>query len=86
MLDGVGGINSVCVGRLLGDGGCVLSGKEPVKCGLVYSVVGNIGVLCGIVHGTGNVILMRGGACAVELRLMGLGVGSRCAMVCVFVL
>jgi hypothetical protein len=29
------GINSVCVGRLLGDGGCVLSGKEPVKCGLV---------------------------------------------------
>ena len=29
------GGNSVCVGRLLGDCGCVLSGKELVKCGLV---------------------------------------------------
>ena len=51
-----------------------------------YSVVGSVGVLCCIVHGAGNPILMRGGACAAELRLMGLGVGSRCVMVCVFVL
>ena len=35
-----------------------------------YSVVGNVGVLCGSVHGVGNAILMRGGACATELRLM----------------
>ena len=48
-------------------------------------MVGSVGVLCGIVHGAENAILMRGGACASELRLMGLGVGSRCAMVCVFV-
>ncbi len=48
-------------------------------------MVGNVGVLCGIVHGAGNAILMLGGACAAELRLMGLGVGSRCAMlVCLF--
>ena len=46
----------------------------------------NVGDLCCIVHGAGNAILMRGGACAAELRLMGLGVGSRCATVCVFVL
>ena len=51
-----------------------------------YSVVGNVEVLCGIVHGAGNAILMRGGACAAEPRLLGLRVGSRCAMVCVFVL
>ncbi len=49
-------------------------------------MVGNVGVLCGIVHGAGNAILMRGGTCAAELRLMGLGAGSRCAKVCVFVL
>ena len=29
------GINSVCVGRLLGDGGCVLSSKEPIQGELV---------------------------------------------------
>jgi hypothetical protein len=51
-----------------------------------YSVVGNVGVLYGIVHGAGKAILMRGGACAAELRLMGLGDKSRCAMGCVFVL
>ena len=51
-----------------------------------YSLGGSVGVLCGIVYGAGNAVLMRGGACATELRLMGLGVGSRCAMVCVFVL
>ena len=51
-----------------------------------YSVVGSVGFLCVIMHGAWNAILMRGGACAAELRLMGLGVGSRCAMVCVFVL
>ena len=50
-----------------------------------YSVVGSVGVLCCIVHEAGNAILMRGGACAAELRLMGLGVGSCCAMGCVFV-
>ena len=49
-------------------------------------VAGNVGGLCGIVHGAGNAILMRGGACSAELRLLGLGVGSRCAMVFVFVL
>ena len=51
-----------------------------------YSVVGSVGVLCGIVHGAGNAMLMRGGACAAKLRLIGLGIGSHCAMVCVFVL
>jgi len=30
--------------------------------------------LCGIVHGAENTMLMRGGAYAAELRLMGLGV------------
>jgi hypothetical protein len=38
--------------------------------------VGSVGGLCGIVHGVGNDMLMRGGACAAELRLMGLGVVS----------
>ncbi len=52
----------------------------------LYGVAGNVGGLCGIVHGAENAILMRGGACAAELRLMGLGVRSRCAKVCVFVL
>jgi hypothetical protein len=47
-------------------------------------VVGSDGVLCGIVHGAGNAMLIRGGACAAKLRLMGLGVGSCCAIVCVF--
>ena len=51
-----------------------------------YGVAGIVGGLCGIVHGAENTILMRGGACAAELRLMGLGVRCRCAMVCVFVL
>ena len=51
-----------------------------------YSVMDNVGVFCGIVHGAGKAILMRGGACAAELHLMGLGAGSRCAMGCVFVL
>ena len=51
-----------------------------------YGVAGIVGGLCGIVHGAENAILMRGGACAAELRLMGLGVRSRCAKVCVFVL
>ena len=40
-----------------------------------YSVVGNVGVLCGIAHGAGKAILLRGGACAAELRLMGWGLG-----------
>ena len=35
--------------------------------------MGSVGGLCGIVHGVGNAMLMRGGACAAELRLMGLG-------------
>ena len=51
-----------------------------------YIVVGNVEVLCGIVHRAGNAILMRGGACAADLRLMELRVGSRCVMVCVFIL
>jgi hypothetical protein len=40
------------------------------------NVVGNGRFLCGIVHGAGNAMLMRGGAYAAELRLMGLGVVS----------
>ena len=35
-------------------------------------------LLCGMVHGAEKAMLMRGGACAAELRLMGLGVGSDC--------
>ena len=42
-----------------------------------YGVAGKVGGLCGIVHGAENAILMRGGACAAELRLMGLGVRFR---------
>ena len=45
------------------------------------SVMGSVGVFCGIVHGAGNAMLMRGGACATELRLMGVGAG---AIVCAF--
>ena len=52
----------------------------------LYGVAGNVGGLCDNVHGAENAILMRGGACAAELRFMGLGVRSRCAKVCVFVL
>ena len=48
------------------------------------NVVGNGRVLCGIVHVAGNAMLMRGGACAAELRLMGLGVSSCCGGVCIF--
>ena len=48
------------------------------------NVEGNGRVLCGIVHGAGNAMLMRGGACAAELCLMGLGVSSCCAGVCIF--
>ena len=51
-----------------------------------YGVAGVGGGLCGIVHKAENAILMRGGACAAELRLMGLGVRSRCASVWVVVL
>ncbi len=47
-------------------------------------VVGNGRVLCFIVHGVGNAMLMRGDACAAELHLLGLGIGSRCAGVCIF--
>ena len=36
-------------------------------------------------HGAGNAILLRGGACAAELSLMVVDVGFRCTMVCVFV-
>ncbi len=39
-----------------------------------FSVLGSVGGFCGIVHGVGNAMLMRGGTCAAELRLMGLGV------------
>ena len=38
--------------------------------------MGSIGGLYGIVHGAGNAMLIRGGACTAELRLMGLGVGT----------
>ena len=48
------------------------------------NVVGNGRALCGIVHGAENAMLMGSGACAAELRLMGLGVGSRCASVFMF--
>ena len=51
-----------------------------------YGVAGIVGGLCDIVHGAENAIFMRSGACAAELRLMGMGVRSRCARVCVFVL
>ncbi len=33
-------------------------------------------------HGLGKAMLMRGGACAAELRLMGVWVGSGCRGVC----
>jgi hypothetical protein len=51
-----------------------------------YGVAGHVGGLCGIVHWAKNALLMRGGPCAAELRLIGLGMRSRCAKVCVFVL
>ena len=41
-----------------------------------FCLVGSIGSLYGIVHGAGNAMLRRGGACAAELRLMGLGGAS----------
>ena len=41
-----------------------------------FCLVDSIGGLYGIVHGAGNTMLMRDGACAAELRLMGLGVVS----------
>ena len=41
-----------------------------------FCLVGSIGGLYGSVHGAGNAMLMRGGACAAELRLMGLWVAS----------
>ncbi len=41
-------------------------------------VVGNVGGLCGIVHGAGNAMFMRGGACDAELRLMGVELCSAC--------
>jgi hypothetical protein len=40
------------------------------------------GLLCGMVHGAGKAMLMRGGACAAELRLMLVGVGSGCVGDC----
>ena len=39
-------------------------------------MLGSVGGLCGIVHGAGNAMLIRGGACAAELRLMGVCVLS----------
>ena len=36
------------------------------------------GLLCGMVDGAGKAMLMRGGACGAELRLMGVRVCSRC--------
>ncbi len=83
LLDGVGVVFRFVLA------GCWMSvvvcfwAKNPSNVGW-NSVVGNVGVLCGIVHGAENAILMRGGACAAELRLMGSGVGSRCAMVSVY--
>ena len=50
------------------------------------SVVKRVGVLCGIVHGAGNAMWMRGGACAAELRLMGMGVDYVCVVGCFFFL
>ena len=41
-----------------------------------FCAMGSVGGLCGIVHGAGNAMLMRGGACAAELRLMGMWVAS----------
>ena len=41
-------------------------------------VAGFGGLLCGMVHGAGKAMLMRGGACAAELHLMEVGVGSGC--------
>ena len=60
--------------------------KNRSSVGWHSCVVSRVGVLCGIVHGAGNDILMRGGACAAELRLMGFGVGSFYVSGCVFVL
>ncbi len=47
-------------------------------------VVGVGWLCCGIVHEAGNALLMQGGACAAELLLMGLGVGSDCVGACLF--
>jgi hypothetical protein len=41
-----------------------------------FCLVCSIGGLYGSVHGAGNAMLMRGGACAAELRLLGLWVAS----------
>ena len=41
-----------------------------------FCLLGSFGGLYGSVHGAGNGMLMRGGACAAELRLMGLCVTS----------
>ena len=41
-------------------------------------VAGMGGLLYGIVDWAGKAMLMRGSACATELRLMGVGVGSGC--------
>ena len=35
------------------------------------NMVESDGFLCGMEHGVGKAMLMRGGACAAELRLMG---------------
>jgi hypothetical protein len=48
------------------------------------NLLGSVGGLKGIVHGAGNAMLMRGGACAAELRLMGVGVSSCCVVIGVF--
>jgi len=48
------------------------------------NVVDNGRVLCGVVYGARNGMLMRGGACAAELHLMGSGDGSCCDGVCIF--
>ncbi len=40
--------------------------------------VDSVGGLCGIVLGAENAMLMRGGACAAELRLMGVEFCSAC--------
>ena len=49
-----------------------------------WCLLGSVGGLKGIVHGAGNAMLMRGGACAAELRLMGVCVSSFCVVFGVF--
>ena len=58
-----------------------------MRAGYVWVCVVFVGImrlLCGIVHGAGNAMLIRGDTCVAELRLLRLGVGCGCAGTCLF--